>query len=434
MTAIATANDGSGVSGSLVITITNQIIHVTSITVTGAGGATTITTDNGTLQLSASVLPVNATNKNIIWSLNNGTGQATINSSGLVSAIANGTVTAIAAANDGSGVSGSLVITITNQIILVTSITVTGAGGATSISTDNGTLQLSAAVLPDNATNKSVTWSMVNGTGQATINSSGLVTAQGSGTVTAWATANDGSEIYGILVITLSNQVIPVSGITVTGAGGASIITTNNGTLQLSALVMPDNASNKSVTWSLVNGTGQASINSSGLVTAIADGSVTARATANDGSGIYGTLIITIASQMIPVTSISVTGAGGSATISTENGTLQLNAAVLPANATNKTVSWSVANGTGEASVNATGVADSRRKRYSYCEGNSQRWLRHIWYHCNYNIKSDSAGFWNNSHRRRWYFLYLRQQRDPTADCCRSALECNIEDNYMVNH
>ncbi len=35
----------------------------------------------------------------------------------------------------------------------------------------------------------------------------------------------------GTLVITISNQVIPVTGITVTGAGGSSIITTDNGTL-----------------------------------------------------------------------------------------------------------------------------------------------------------------------------------------------------------
>ncbi len=52
---------------------------------------------------------------------------------------------------------------------------------------------------------------------------------------TARATANDGSGIYGTLVITISSQVIPVTGITVTGAGGSSIITTDNGTLQLTA-------------------------------------------------------------------------------------------------------------------------------------------------------------------------------------------------------
>ena len=203
----------------------------------------------------------------------------------LLTAVSNGTVTARATANDGSGVVGSLVITISGQVIPVTGITVTGAGGSSVIGTDNGQLQLTATVTPSDATNKTVTWSILNGTGQATINSTGLVTAVTSGTVTAVATANDGSGVTGTLVITITNQFIPVTSITVTGASGSTTITTDNGTLQLTATVTPADATNKTVTWSVVNGTGQATINSTGLVTAVSNGTVTARATANDGSG-----------------------------------------------------------------------------------------------------------------------------------------------------
>jgi uncharacterized protein YjdB len=356
VTARATATDGSGVVGSLVITISGQVIPVTGITVTGTGGATTITSDNGTLQLTATVAPSNATNKTVTWSIVNGTGQATINSTGLVTAIANGTVTARATATDGSGVVGSLVITISGQVIPVTGITVTGANGATTITSDNGTLQLTATIAPSNATNKTVTWSIVNGTGQATINSTGFVTAVSGGTVTARATATDGSGVVGLLVITISGQVIPVTGITVTGTGGATTITSDNGTLQLTATVAPTNATNKTVTWSIVNGTGQATINSTGLVTAVAGGTVTARATATDGSGVVGSLVITISGQVIPVTGITVTGTGGATTITSDNGTLQLTATVAPANATNKTVTWSIVNGTGQATINSTGL------------------------------------------------------------------------------
>ena len=301
-------------------------------------------------------MPSNATNQTVTWSVSNGTGQATINSTGLVTAVANGTVTARATANDGSGVSGTLVITISNQVIPVTGITVTGAGGATTITTDNGTLQLSAAITPDNATNKAITWSVSNGTGQATINSTGLITAVANGTVTARATVNDGSGVSGTLVITISNQVIPVTGITVTGAGGATLITSIGGTLQLSAAITPDNATNKAITWSVSNGTGQATINSTGLVTAVANGTVTAKATANDGSGVSGTLVITISNQVIPVTGVTITGAGGATTITTDNGTLQLSAAITPDNATNKAITWSVSNGTGQATINSTGL------------------------------------------------------------------------------
>ncbi len=352
----ATANDGSGVSGTLLITISNQVIQVTGVSVMGAGGVTVITSDNGTLQMSASVLPESATNKTVAWSIENGTGQAIISSAGLVTAVANGTVTAKATATDGTGIYGALVLTISNQSVAVTAITVTGAGGITTISTDNGTLQLNAAVLPLNAADKSVTWSLTTGTGQATISGSGLVTAAANGTVTARATANDGSGVAGTLVITISNQVTPVTGITVTGAGGASIIAVDNGTLQLTATVLPANATNKTVTWSLTNGTGQGTISPAGLITAVADGTVTARATANDGTGVYGIIVITIASQATPVTSITVTGAGGLTAITADNGSLQLAAFVLPADASDRSVTWSESDGTGSATISTSGI------------------------------------------------------------------------------
>jgi uncharacterized protein YjdB len=216
-----------------------------------------------------------------------------------VTAIASGTVTARATANDGSGVYGTLLITISNQVIPVKGITVTGSKGITSITTNHGTLELSATISPLNATNQTVSWSIINDTGQATINSTGLVTAISNGMVTAQATANDGSGVYGTLFITISNQVISVTGITITGAGGATTISIDNGTLQLNAAITPYNATNQTIIWSIINGTGQASISATGVVTAISIGTITAQATVNDGSGVTGTMDITIAKRNI---------------------------------------------------------------------------------------------------------------------------------------
>jgi uncharacterized protein YjdB len=356
VTARATATDGSAVFGNLVVTITKQVIPVTGITVSGSGGATSISTDNGTLQLNETVAPANATDKTVTWSIINGTGQATINSTGMVTAVDNGTVTARATANDGSGVLGNLIITISNQLISVSGITVTGDGGRTTISTDNGSLQLSTIVVPSDASDKTVSWSIINGTERATINSTGLVTAMDNGTVTVKATANDGSEVYGTMVITISNQIIPVTGISVSGVGGSTSIAVNNGSLQLTAAILPSNATNKTITWSITNGTGQATISSNGLVTAQDNGTVTAMASATDGSGISGTLVITISNQIIPVTNITISGAGGATTIANDNGTLQLNASIQPVNATNKNVVWSITSGTGIATVSGTGL------------------------------------------------------------------------------
>ena len=85
----------------------------------------TITTDKGTYQVKAAILPTDATDKSLTWVITNGMGKATVDSTGLVTAVANGTVTVKALANDGSGVSGTLDIVITNQKILITSIVLT---------------------------------------------------------------------------------------------------------------------------------------------------------------------------------------------------------------------------------------------------------------------------------------------------------------------
>jgi uncharacterized protein YjdB len=271
-----------------------ETIYISQIVVTSADGTNSISTDNGTLLLNADILPSNASSKAITWSITNGTGQATISSSGVVTAIANGTVTARATATDGSGVSGTVMINISGQFIPVTGITVTGAGGASIITNNEGTLQLNADILPLNSTNQSVNWSILNITGDAIISSTGLVTALSNGTVTARATAADGSGIYGALDITISGQIITVQNITVTGENGINSIKERNGSLQLNASIFPSNATQKSVTWSMVTGVDLASINSTGLVTAVDNGLVTAQATANDGSGVFGTMDISI--------------------------------------------------------------------------------------------------------------------------------------------
>ncbi len=78
-----------------------------------------------------------------------------------------------------------------------------------------------------------------------------------------------------------------------------------NTTSQLSAQTEPTNASNKTVTWS-VNNSSIASIDSNtGVLSAINDGIATIKATANDGSGVFGEISITVYNR----TSIETTAA-----------------------------------------------------------------------------------------------------------------------------
>jgi hypothetical protein len=99
---------------------------VSEIILTGLEGATSITTNRGTLQMKAQVLPANA-KQGIKWSVVNldglQTDLASISSDGLLSANhegKNGQVRVIAEATDGSGIVSEAEIDIKNQLIRVT--------------------------------------------------------------------------------------------------------------------------------------------------------------------------------------------------------------------------------------------------------------------------------------------------------------------------
>lgn len=102
----------SQLSLDFLLTLPYNVCWVTSIAVTGFGGATTVA-DGATLQMLAAILPLNATVSTVTWSVVAGTGTATISVGGLLTATSPGTVTVIATANDASGVTGSLVVTVT---------------------------------------------------------------------------------------------------------------------------------------------------------------------------------------------------------------------------------------------------------------------------------------------------------------------------------
>ncbi|NIK76221.1 beta-glucanase (GH16 family) [Paenibacillus castaneae] len=117
---------------------------------------------------------------------------------------------------------------------------------------------------------------------------------------------------------TLNGRLIPfastilVATINVTGADGSLAITTKGGTLQMSANVLPANAVDKSISWSVVNENGtatdKATISAGGLLTAIKDGVVKVIATANDSSGVTGEALIAISGQQANVTAATLIG------------------------------------------------------------------------------------------------------------------------------
>ena len=103
------------------------------------------------------------------------------------------------------------------------------------------------------------------------------------------------------------------------------VIITNGGSLQMVDTIYPASA-NQNVTWSIVPGTGMASISDSGLVTAISNGTVYAKANAVQDSTVVDSLMISISGQVaappavvtLPATDITSSGA-------TLNGTVNAN-------------------------------------------------------------------------------------------------------------
>lgn len=139
-----------------------------------------------TVQLTATVTPLTAVNKNVNWSSSDNT-IATVDATGLVTGIKAGTAIVTVTTFDGGFKATS---SITVEPVHVTGVTVTPATANINV---NETVQLTATVSPDNAGDKAVTWSSSN-TSVATVNNDGLVTGITAGSATITATTKDGNK------------------------------------------------------------------------------------------------------------------------------------------------------------------------------------------------------------------------------------------------
>jgi uncharacterized protein YjdB len=160
----------------------------TTVAVTGVSlNQTTATlTPGGTLTLTPTVAPDNATNKAVSWQ----------SSHPAIATVNNGTVTAVAAGNatitvttaDGDK-TATCAVTVNAATVAVTGVTL---NPTTATLTVGGTLTLTPTVAPDNATNKAVTWQS-SSTAVATVNN-GTVTAVAAGNATITVTTADGGK------------------------------------------------------------------------------------------------------------------------------------------------------------------------------------------------------------------------------------------------
>ena len=156
--------------------------------------------------------------------------------------------------------------------------------------TVGGTLTLESTVLPENATNKKVTWKSDN-EAVATVKD-GVVTAVTAGEAIITVTTEDGN-FTATCEISVNNAVINVTGVTVAPSEKELLI---GETVQLTATVEPSDADNKAVTWSSANE--DVATVENGLVTAIAAGEAIITVTTEDG-GFNATCAITVIKEAV---------------------------------------------------------------------------------------------------------------------------------------
>lgn len=381
------------------ISLTVSAIPVTNIAMSEASISMQV---EGTHQLNATVTPSNATNTDYVWaSLDESV--ATVSESGLVTAVAVGGTTITATAQDGSGVYGSCIVTVsakpsttdydidatttdqvttnsTSSVVFTNSpVTVTIAKSSSSTNANNyvasGTNKHTRAYTGQRFTvsagGSSMSSIVIHGTSDKGV--SGFTsptwtnaTKSYSGNEVTITPTDPTSDVYCTVSGTVS-----FSGVTVTvggGSGGSStpIYPTSislsaesssisiGATTQLTVGYTPSETNVKNVTYSSSD-TSIATVSNTGLVTGVAQGSATITATAETSSG---TTTATTSITVTPIAVTSVSLSSNSETIKVGK-TVTLIPTISPSNATNKNATWSSSN-TGIATVSegvVTGVS-----------------------------------------------------------------------------
>ena len=275
---------------SIIDTLQNRITELenqqsTTIGVTGVSlSSNTLTLNVGdTNTLIATVLPTNATNKNVTWSTNNSS-VASVNN-GTVTAHAKGQATITVTTADG-GYSASCSVTV-NEVSTTVSVQGVTLSTNTLSMKVGGTTTLTANIRPTNATNQNVTWS--SNSAVVSVNN-GLVTANSVGQATIRVTTEDGNY-SDTCIVTVSENTTTTSVIGVTLNNDTLTMNKIGGTQTLGYTITPSNATNKNVTWSTSVPT-VASVNN-GLVTANANGTTVITIRTTDG-GYTDTCTVTV--------------------------------------------------------------------------------------------------------------------------------------------
>ena len=249
VTITATAKDGSKVKGSITLRV---VSGVTGLTIEGAGSVAA----GKSITLRAVMMPADATEKGVVWSVDCDKSIASISQSGKlttkkVSEITTITVTAVSKQNSAIRATHTVTIRPVTTGLAISAPRLT-------IDLASPTLQLTAKCIPEDASQQ-VAWSTSNKR-IATVDANGVVTALKAGTVTITATATDGTGVRAKFTVKVQKTVksLTISGAAKLGGGQSTTI---------KATILPKDAANQKVIYSLNCPASVATISTSGVLT-----------------------------------------------------------------------------------------------------------------------------------------------------------------------
>lgn len=315
-TITVTAKDGSGKKATCTVTVTQPVKGVT------VSPASVVIQKGNVQKLTASVVPANATNQELVYKSSNET-VAIVSKDGIITGLNEGWATITVCSEENQAIYGTCTVKV-GLPVYVTKITL----DTTNVTMWAGaTRQLGVSIEPANADIKTVTYGSSN-PDVATVSNTGLITAKKKGTTTITVTAADGSGKSASCAVIVKQ---PVTGIQITPNGYTLV---KGDVKQLSAVVSPADADNTGVIWASSN-PNIAAVSADGRVTAVNEGSCVITATCKDNASISASCTIVVGT---PVTSVAL--APNRASMNTGE-IILISASVLPTNATNKGVIWS---------------------------------------------------------------------------------------------
>ena len=260
------ATTGSGKMGTHKITV-EPLVPVEKIKL---ASEMTVTT-SGLHELEYTIEPANASIQDLEWESTDAAVAKVQYSSGryVLYAYKNGTTTITATATDGSGVTASCEVTV-NINYPVQGISLNH--DAKTFTKAGETLQLTATIYPDSATNKTVTWKSSDKT-VATVDENGLVTAVSNGKTTITAMAEANPAITNDCTVTVEIPELTLS------LDKTELTQTQTEEQQKLTATVSD--PEEKVTW-LSSDPFVATVTRDGTVTAIANGTATITASARD--------------------------------------------------------------------------------------------------------------------------------------------------------